>query len=409
VRWLSGRARPVRDADGHLARYVGIITDITDRRALEGQLEQSQKLESVGRLAGGLAHDFNNLLTVVTSASELLHDEPLSDEASSLLGEIDDAGRRGAALTRQLLSFSRQDILEPIVVELGGLVEEALRLLRRLIGENVQLTHTRRDAVRVRVDAGQWDQVLVNLVVNARDAMPKGGTLRVETGGIVLGGIDARFPDAAPGPYALLRVADSGEGMTPEVRARIFEPFFTTKPRQQGTGLGLAVVYGIVKQAGGHIHVDSEPGRGTTFSILVPLSERPADAPTTASARQRALGGGPETILLVEDDDAVRRVASRSLSQRGYEVLTAPDGEAALAVLERRSVDLVVTDVVMPNLDGPSLVRVVRTRWPRIKVLLSTGYIDGSLEMHELADHPVLRKPYSQQKLLEKVCEVLRG
>lgn len=407
VRRIRARIRPLTDAAGKVTRVIAVSEDVTERRELEARLLQSQKLESIGRLAGGVAHDFNNLLTVFSLSSELLLLETgLSRNGSAFVADIGEAARRGAALTRQLLSFSRQDILEPRVLDLADLVDDSLRLLRRLIQESIQLTHLRRDPARVRVDPGQWGQVLVNLVVNARDAMPAGGRLRLETGCLVQSGDDARFPDAPHGTYALLSIEDTGAGMSPEVREHIFEPFFTTKPRHQGTGLGLAVVYGIVKQAGGHIHVRSEPGKGTTFSILVPVSEGPA-SPATAALVSRSPGGGAETILLVEDDDAVRHVARRLLAQHGYSVLEASNGEAALAVLREQPVDLVVSDVVMPILDGPSLLRAIQERWPRCKVLLCTGYADSSV-VQDLQGQPLLRKPYSQQDLLQKVRELLR-
>ncbi|MFO0555987.1 MAG: PAS domain S-box protein [Polyangiaceae bacterium] len=408
VRRIRARIRPLTDRDAKVTRVIGVSEDVTERRDLEAQLQQSQKLDSIGRLAGGVAHDFNNLLTVIVGAGELLHAEAgISSDGLALVADMEEAGRRGAALTRQLLSFSRQDFLEPRVLDLGDLVDESLRLLRRLIQENIQLTHVRRDPARVRVDPGQWGQVLVNLVVNARDAMPGGGLLRVETSSLVLTTEDTRFPDTPPGAYGLLAVKDTGTGMSPEVQARIFEPFFTTKTRQQGTGLGLSVVYGIVKQADGYIHVRSEPGQGTTFSLLLPLNHQHV-SPETATQRPQALAAGVETILVVEDDEAVRRMTTRILGQGGYTVLTASDGEAALAMLRERVVDLVVSDVVMPILDGASLVRVIKARWPRCKVMLCTGYADGSV-VEDLRAHPLLRKPYSQHELLQKVREVLLG
>ncbi len=248
VRRIRARIRPLTDAAGKVTRLLGVSEDVTERRELAAWLLQSQKRESIGHLAGGVAHDFNNLLTVFALAAEILQLETgLSRNGAAFVADIGEAARRGAALTRQLLSFSRQDILEPRVLDLGDLVDDSLRLLRRLIPASIQLTHVRRAPVLVRVDPGQWGQVLVNLGVNARDAMPSGGVLRLETGSLELSGEDARFPEAPPGTYALLSVEDKGTGMSSEVRERIFEPFFTTKTRQQGTGLGLSVVYGIVK------------------------------------------------------------------------------------------------------------------------------------------------------------------
>jgi PAS domain S-box-containing protein len=408
IRWLHDRAFVVRDVDGSSTRLAGITEDVTERRALEEQLRQTQKMESIGRLAGGVAHDFNNLLTVIVSSAELLR-ESVADRADvlELAGDALDAAQRGATLTRQLLAFTRQEVVEPRVMDLSAVVADTEKLLRRLIGEDVTLT-TRLDrrAPPVRIDPGQWTQVILNLAVNARDAMPRGGRLLISTRAHTV--TRGAIPGLEPGEHTVLEVKDDGAGMTGEVRSRIFEPFFTTKPGGKGSGLGLAVVYGVVHQAGGSIEVESEPDRGTTFRIHLPAA---APAPLSVAAdRERALRGGDELILLVEDDDTVRRVTARVLAGNGYRVVNARDGAEALGVLERleRSPDLLLTDVVMPNLDGAELAARVKALHPRTKVLFSSGYIDESITLRGVSSGgSFLQKPYSPAVLIARVREML--
>jgi two-component system cell cycle sensor histidine kinase/response regulator CckA len=366
VRWIHDRAFPVREG-ADVVRIAGVAEDITERRRLEEQFQQTQKMESVGRLAGGVAHDFNNLLTIILSSAELLREEPTGPFAGEMVDDILDAGRRGATLTRQLLAFTRQEVIEPRVLDLATVVADTEKLLRRLIGEDVDLT-VRLDsaAAPVRVDPGQWTQVLLNLAVNARDAMPTGGRLRIATRAVVADEALLRtHPALREGVHAVLEVSDSGGGMSPEVRARVFEPFFTTKPRGKGTGLGLAVVYGVVQQAGGVIEVDSAAGRGTTFTLYVPAVS--AAVYHLADAFAASMRPGREVVLLVEDEAAVRRVADRILTAKGYRVITAANGREALHALEGYdgALDLVLTDVVMPELDGAALAGAVRARFPQ--------------------------------------------
>jgi two-component system cell cycle sensor histidine kinase/response regulator CckA len=410
IRWLHDRAFVVRDSDGRTARLAGITEDVTERRALEEQLRQTQKMESIGRLAGGVAHDFNNLLTVIVSSAELLREEVADrPDVVDLAADALDAAQRGAALTRQLLAFTRQEVVEPRVMDLSTVVADTEKLLRRLIGEDVALS-TRLDhhAPPVKIDPGQWTQVILNLAVNARDAMPRGGHLAISTRADTVG--QNAIAGLEPGEYTLLEVRDDGAGMTGDVRSRIFEPFFTTKPRGKGSGLGLAVVYGVVHQAGGAIEVESEPGRGTTFTIRLPAA---APSPASAAAdRERAAAGGDELVLLVEDDDTVRRVTARVLSGKGYRVVTARDGVEALHVLERldRSPDLLLTDVVMPNLDGAELAARVIARHPRTKILFSSGYIDESITLRGVSSGSAfLQKPCSPAVLVARVREMLDG
>ena len=410
--WVRDEKRLLRDAAGGPTEIVGSWTDVTQRIQLEEQLRTAQRLEAIGRLAGGVAHDFNNLLTVISGNGELLA-RALAPEASEqmLVGEIRDAGERAASLTRQLLAFSRSQVLAPQVLELNGAVARIEGMLRRLIGEDIELACALApEAGFVRVDPGQLEQVIVNLAVNARDAMPRGGRLTLETHA---GELDAarclEHPGMAPGRYARLAVRDTGAGMSPEVRQRIFEPFFTTKPAGAGTGLGLATVHGIVAQSGGRIEVESEPGRGTCFTILLPSVDAPAPAaeqrPAPAPAR------GRETILLVEDEEGVRRIARIALESRGYRVLGAANGRAAVAVADQHGdeIDLLVTDLVMPGMSGRELADELRARRPELKVLFISGYVEDALARHGIVEEVVafLHKPFSLAELAGKVREVL--
>ena len=383
-----------------------------DRKQLEDQLRQSQKMEAIGRLAGGVAHDFNNLLTVIAGYSEILLGMP---EATEVIREpvqaIAEAGERAASLTRQLLAFSRQSMLQPKVLDLNSVVSDTAKLIGRLIGEDIRLrTVFASDLRRVKVDPGQLDQVLINLAVNARDAMPKGGSLTIETSNTEF--VDEHSASqlgCRVGKYVQLAMTDNGCGMPPEVRQRIFEPFFTTKSVGKGTGLGLSMVLGIVQQSGGTIHVYSELDRGTTFKIYLPAVEENV-TPQAISGNGLELQGS-ETVLLVEDEAVVRGLALASLKMRGYRVLTAIDGLDALRVAAEHDgpIDLLLTDVVMPNLGGPELAAKIKERYPEIKIIYTSGYTDDTVIRHGLlsAEVSFVQKPYTPQVLAKKVRQTL--
>jgi PAS domain S-box-containing protein len=407
-------ATPLPSPTGRPAGTLLMVTDVTERRRLEAQFRQAQKMEAIGRLAGGVAHDFNNLLTVINGYSELLLAGPAAGPQRPALEEIHKAGARAALLTRQLLAFSRQAVLEPRVLDLNAVVRESERLIRRLVGEDVAVhAHLALDLGQVRADPGQLHQVILNLVVNARDAMPTGGRLELTTANVELCPGRPPEPDAARGgPFVLLAVSDTGCGMTPEVLARICEPFFTTKPVGQGTGLGLATVYGIVRQSDGHLAVASAPGRGTTFKVYLPRvgweEPRPADGEPAA-----ALPRGGETILLVEDEAPVRRYAAQVLEGLGYRVLTAADGAEARAVTAAHPepLDLLVTDVVMPHQSGRQLAEALQAQRPGLKVLFMSGYTEDAVVRHGVrsAEAAILHKPFSPAALAHQVRQILDG
>ncbi len=414
LRWISQVVVPVRDADGVVVRLDGTARDITDNRRLEAQFLQSQKMELVGRLAGGVAHDFNNLLTIILGEVDFtqLSLDPNDPVAASMTG-IRSAAERAAALTRRLLAFSRQNVIDPTLFNVNDLVREMSTMLRRLIGEDLEVvTLMADDLCVVRSDRGLLEQVLVNLVVNARDAMSAGGTLTIETANVTLGPEYALLdPGANAGDYVLLSVSDSGEGMSAEVRAHIFEPFFTTKAPDKGTGLGLATSYGVVKQAGGHISVYSELGVGTTMKVYIPRVHAAAEAIVAKTPVRTA--GGSERILLVEDDDGVRNVTARMLIGHGYEVLKASRGSEALALLREPSerIDLLLTDLVMPEMPGSEIANRARALRPGLKVLFISGYTGDLVVRHNLLSTGAifLQKPYTVATLGEKVREVLDG
>jgi two-component system cell cycle sensor histidine kinase/response regulator CckA len=404
----------VQRREGEIVGILGIVRDITDRLALEEQFRQAQKMEAVGQLAGGVAHDFNNLLTVIRSYSDLALDGlPPGDERRGDLEEIREAAKRATVLTRQLLAFSRRQVLRPTVMSLNGVVTGAERLLRRLIGEDIRLV-TRLDPAlgAVKADAGQIEQVIMNLAVNARDAMPHGGTLIVETANVPLGAtLPADLVTIMPSTeYVLLRVTDTGLGMDAETKARLFEPFFTTKEIGKGTGLGLATVYGVVKQSGGYIAVESEPGRGAAFGIYLPRVGETVEGPVAKRPRPDSLRGR-ETVLLVEDEPAVRVVACQSLRRLGYTVLEAADAQAALreAAAHQGPIAILVTDVVMPGLNGRALADRLQADRPALKVLYVSGYADSAVLQHGALQPGLnfLQKPFALDLLAERVREIL--
>jgi two-component system cell cycle sensor histidine kinase/response regulator CckA len=412
--WNALSINPVRDTDGLVTHLVGVLDDITERRRLGDQLRQSQKMEAVGRLAGGVAHDFNNLLTIICGYADLLRmRSQLHDAEREMVNEIAAAGERASALTRQLLGFSRQTLLQPRVVDVNAVVIDTSRLLRRLLGEDILLTTLLAPELPpVKVDPGQLGQILMNLAVNSRDAMPRGGQLTVETARASLDKPLVTFPPGGiAGPHVLLAISDTGMGMTPEVQSRIFEPFYTTKEPDRGTGLGLSVVFGIVQQSGGRIHVYSEPGRGTTFKVYLPVVTESVAAPPTDLLDNPP--HGTETILLVEDEPGVREFAATILALYGYTVLAAHDGADALrqAAASAQPIDLVLTDVVMPGMSGPELVGLLEGRSPGLKVVFMSGYTDDAVIRHGLltADVAFIQKPYSAQALAEKVRATLDG
>ena len=402
----------MRDSGGAIAHYVGVTRDLTEQGRLREQLTQAQKMEVVGRLAGGIAHDFNNLLTVINGTADIaLMDLPDGDPMREEFEHIQEAGDRAAQLTRQLLAFSRKQVLSPVTLNLSTHVSNIARLLQRMIGEDITLDiNVATELETVLADPGQIEQVILNLAVNARDAMPAGGSLTITTGNVML---DAAFvaahPDATAGPHVLTTVTDTGIGMPPEVVAHIFEPFFTTKSQGKGTGLGLATVYGIVKQSRGFVVVSSTP-KGTTFEMYLPVAA--AGATATAPQPKTAPTSGTETILLAEDEDALRALAARMLRESGYEVIATRSGEEALERLKNHDgpMDLLFTDVVMTGMTGLQLAREARAVRPGIRVLFSSGYSDERVSKEVANDaRYFIAKPYTVKALATKVREVLDG
>jgi PAS domain S-box-containing protein len=408
---LSGRA--VYDDKSDLLYFEVIVEDVSHQRGIEQRLRHVQKMEGIGRLAGGIAHDFNNVLGVITGYSEMLFERLESDpKLLALVTHVLKATERGASLTRQLLAFSRQQVLEPRVINIRQHIKSIEDLLHRVLGEDIRLTvEATGRPVHLRADPAQLEQVIMNIVVNARDAMPSGGRLNIEISEAYL---DAEYckqnPDSHAGSYVRIAVTDSGCGMSPEVISRLFEPFFTTKESGKGTGLGLATVYGIVKQSGGHITVYSELGHGTTFKVYLPLSEEPASKPEMA-ALDGIVPNGSETILLVEDEDSLREVAREYLSNKGYSVVVASDADSAIAAVETggHSIDLLLTDVVLPGSSGVQLAQRLAAENPQMRVLYVSGYTADAIVHHggHAANFAFLSKPFSLSTLARKIRAVL--
>jgi two-component system, cell cycle sensor histidine kinase and response regulator CckA len=390
-----------------------IAEDITDRRQLEEQLRQAQKMDAVGRLAGGVAHDFNNLLMVINGYTEVLLEQlEKGSDMHHKVQSIQQAADRAATLTRQLLAFSRKQLLELKVIDVNAVIGDMERLLRPLIGENIELvTRLSTQTGHTRADAGQLEQVIMNLVVNAKDAMPEGGKLTVQSSDITVRH-DSEHRFIQPGRYAVISVADTGHGMDAETQSRIFEPFFTTKEKGKGTGLGLSTVYGIVKQSNGYVFAESEPGAGTTFYVYLPRVEESAEALAPAKSQENE-AGGCETVLLVEDEESVRELVRVTLASRGYNVLEAENGECGLRIAEgfKKHIDILITDVMMPGIGGRELARKLLLLRPGISVLYLSGYTEDSVITHGALGPSTafLQKPFTLQNLAKKVREVLRS
>ena len=417
--WVETQVSPLRDGGGEMVGVLGVTRDITRRRqaeaertSLEAQLQQAQKMEAIGRLAGGIAHDFNNILTGMTVSAQLLLDSSgLAEQHRDDITDIKGAAERATRLTRQLMAFSRTQVISPEVLLVNDVVSSFERMLSRLIGEDVQMKFVAAaEPLHIEVDPIQLEQVIVNLVVNARDAMPSGGDLVITIEEMTLNEEDCRvLLDGKPGHYVAIGVRDTGEGMSPETQAKIFEPFFTTKEPGKGTGLGLSTVYGIVKQNDGCIRVESTLGRGTIFRVLLPWVEaKPAPIRTEVEIPDI---GGSETILVVEDEQIVRSLARRLLTRHGYHVIEAVDGKQALELAETHGgrVDLVLTDVVMPGMSGPELIGHLRDEMPALKVIFMSGYTDESLDQDALSEPGTrfIQKPFSVEGMLSLVRELV--
>jgi PAS domain S-box-containing protein len=403
----------INNPSGYPLALIGVATDITDRKRLETQLQQSQKLEAIGKLAGGIAHDFNNLLTVIQGYSDLLLSKiSVNDPIHNQIRQINDAANRAESLTRQLLAFSRKQIMKPRVIDLNNLIHEMEDMLRRLIGADIKFViNLGVDLGTIKADPGQIEQVIMNLAVNARDAMHHGGTMTIETLNTM---IDHKFkndyPETVVGNYIQLKISDTGFGMDKETQAHIFEPFFTTKEKGEGTGLGLATVYGIIKQSGGYIYVHSELTKGTTFNLYFPRVDEPLDSEEKMKVADSNLYGS-ETIMVVEDQDEVRQLIMDALQLYGYTVLEAPHGGSALLTCEKfdGSIDLIISDIVMPQMNGQELVERLLPLQPNMKVLFISGYSENIVSDRNVLDPRMLyvQKPFTPIELLGKVRQVL--
>jgi two-component system cell cycle sensor histidine kinase/response regulator CckA len=412
--WVSISARAVRHENA-LICYEGMLEDISERKLLKEQFREAQKLEAIGQLAGGVAHDFNNALGVITGYSELLQERlAAGDPLHRYLAGINKEVQRAASLTQQLLAFSRKQVIQPVPLDLNSTVANAEKILGRIIGEDIVLTTALESPLGlIHADPGQIEQVIMNLAVNARDAMPEGGDLIIKTGNRIVSQVNPERSGEKPGSYVNLSVTDTGCGITTDVMPHIFEPFFTTKPPGKGTGLGLATVYGIVQQNGGYLWVDTGPGKGTTFNLCFPQIS-PSDAPRfVASSLPAQRTSGTETILLVEDEGGLRQVFVEALSAKGYRVLDAENGLRALELARAHPGDihLLVTDVVIPGLSGPKLAEQLSASRPGIKVLYISGYTRDLIAQHGLSQEPaaLLRKPFTPQSLLTQIRAILDG
>jgi PAS domain S-box-containing protein len=411
---LGQTITPVQDAAGEVSHYVAVMRDISKQKRLEQQLRQAQKMEAIGRLSGGVAHDFNNILNVIIGFGELLLKKLPPDEGLRRYGrEILKAGERAARLTRQLLAFSRQQILQPRVVDLNAIISDMQRMLARLIGEDIEVVTTLEPALgQVEVDPGQVEQVVMNLVVNARDAMPRGGTLEIETTNVDVTEADARRFDypVTPGAYVRLRLSDTGTGMDEATLAHVFEPFFTTKPVDSGTGLGLATVYGIVKQSKGYVWVESQEGVGTSFSVLLPRVTSPAKAAAVADHAE-VDPMGRETVLLVEDDPAARELWRETLELLGYRVVVSSNGVEALRAAGECAgrIDVLLSDVVMPKMGGRELAARLREQLPDVAVIFMSGYTTDTVVRQGISEGggPFLQKPFTAHELARKIRDTL--
>jgi PAS domain S-box-containing protein len=414
IRWVQVRGFQVRDATDKLIRHTGIVTDITEHKKLETRLFQSQKMETIGKLAGGIAHEFNSILTAIIGQSELmLNDLPPGNPLCKNAIEIAKAAGRATTLTRQLLAYGRKQMLQPEVLDLDAVLAGMEGTLRHLLGGGTDMHIAAFAGLKsVKVDAGQIEQVIMNMVLNAHDAMPNGGKLMLETANISFDQESVgRYPELKPGDYVMLAITDTGAGMSEEVKARVFEPFFTTKDVGQGAGLGLSTCYGIIKQSGGHISVYSERGRGATFKIYLPQIESEAKVPLQR-LDSPALPPGTETILLVEDDPALREMATILLKRLGYTVLAAANGIEALSLKQRHDtghIDLLFTDVVMPHMSGKELADRVQVLYPHTKILFTSAYTENAIVHQGVLNKGValLQKPFTPSALAQKLREVL--
>jgi len=412
---ISLKTSLVRDDDGLPIVIIGVARDITERRQLEEQLRQSQKMEAIGQLAGGIAHDFNNLLTVIEGYTDMLLSSAEHDDSRlAFVQQIKKASDRATALTRQLLAFSRRQILQPKVLDLNELVPDVSALLKRLIGEDIELKiELAEDIAPIKADRSQIEQVLMNLAVNSRDAMPDGGTLIIKTS---LTYLDDNFirhrPETRKGHYVLLTITDTGMGMEDDVKTRIFEPFFTTKGKAKGTGLGLATVYGIIKQSGGYIGVESAPEQGTSFNIYLPLVTEKLEQ-NSVEDKQKNVQKGSETILVVEDEFLVRELVCDTLRNNGFTVIEATNGREAIEIFNKNQsdIDLVLTDVIMPEMSGRKLIEILMEKYPDLKALYMSGYTDDAIIKHGVLEPGMsyIQKPFSPRALIEKLQEVLTG
>jgi PAS domain S-box-containing protein len=411
-RVLESTASAVRNAHGEVEKLVIVNRDITERRQLEQQLLLSQRLEAVGKLSGGIAHDFNNILGVIIGYSEALQETiGVDDPMREAVDEIEKAGQRAAALTQQLLAFSRKQVLEPKILDLNSIVADVEKMLRRLIGADVELEIISDPTLgKVKADRGQIEQVILNLAVNARDAMEQGGTLRIETRDADLDANDTkRLRYVVPGHYVMLQVSDTGMGMSAEVQSHIFEPFYTTKEQGKGTGLGLATVYGVIKQSGGYIWLESEIGKGSTFQVYLPRAEGAAVEAIRTDSSFKKHGSG--TILVAEDEPPLLKLTCNTLRESGYKVLEAEDGARAIETAAQYdgAIQLLLTDVVMRGMNGRELADKMLSARPKIKVLYMSGYTDGAVATHGVLESGIviLRKPFTRKQLQQIVGEML--